>query len=199
MKEKLREDILKNSLDLFVERTYEKVFIADIAKACGVSRGSIYWRFKNKEEILSAISNKMTDTYLNLFKLDNEYKNLSFNLQIRIILEKYINIFEGESDFIKFKELIHFKMADKNAKDILRENSVNKILEHKKAIQKLIEYGKVNDEIDNKLDSEFIAMSILNFIMNFERFFLEERRIFDLKANKKMLVENIMKLLEIKN
>ncbi|GAA0469073.1 TetR/AcrR family transcriptional regulator [Streptomyces stramineus] len=51
-----RERIRKTALDLFVSRGYEKTSLREIAEALGVTKAALYYHFKTKEDILSAIS-----------------------------------------------------------------------------------------------------------------------------------------------
>ena len=48
---------------LFAERGYERTSIAEIARRSGVSRGSIPWHFTNKDGVLLAVLERVTDRY----------------------------------------------------------------------------------------------------------------------------------------
>ncbi|MFA6988888.1 MAG: TetR/AcrR family transcriptional regulator [Candidatus Gastranaerophilaceae bacterium] len=50
-----REDIIEAAQILFVEKGFEKTSVDEIAKCIGISKGSIYLDFKNKNEIYVAI------------------------------------------------------------------------------------------------------------------------------------------------
>ena len=59
MKETLRgtetkQKILDCSLDLFASRGYAGTSMNDIIEKLGISKGSVYWHFKSKEEWLNA-------------------------------------------------------------------------------------------------------------------------------------------------
>ncbi|WP_262316627.1 TetR/AcrR family transcriptional regulator [Lacticaseibacillus parakribbianus] len=47
--------VLKASLELFAKQGFSRTSTGDIAKAAGVSEGTVYKRFKTKEDILQAI------------------------------------------------------------------------------------------------------------------------------------------------
>lgn len=49
------EDILKQSLKLFRQKSYHNTSIADIAAACGLLKGSLYHYFPSKEALMSAV------------------------------------------------------------------------------------------------------------------------------------------------
>jgi AcrR family transcriptional regulator len=50
-----KTDILDMAQALFSEKSFEKTSIDEIAKSIGISKGSVYLDFKNKEDILVAI------------------------------------------------------------------------------------------------------------------------------------------------
>ncbi len=52
---KTREAILDAAVQLFSVEGVSRTTLANIAKAAGVTRGAIYWHFKNKEDILGAL------------------------------------------------------------------------------------------------------------------------------------------------
>jgi len=51
IKKTSKEDILKHSIKLFKINGYYNTSMANIANACGLIKGSIYYHFKSKEEI----------------------------------------------------------------------------------------------------------------------------------------------------
>lgn len=53
--EKTREEILQASLDIFCEKGYSKTTFDDIAKRIELTKGAIYWHFKNKPDLLAAL------------------------------------------------------------------------------------------------------------------------------------------------
>ena len=50
-----RKRILKAALDLFILKGYERATFEDVAKRIGLSKGAVYWHFKTKPELLSAL------------------------------------------------------------------------------------------------------------------------------------------------
>ncbi|MFI9307616.1 TetR/AcrR family transcriptional regulator [Streptomyces triculaminicus] len=54
-----RERIQKTALDLFASRGYEKTSLREIAEELGVTKAALYYHFKTKEDILSALSEQL--------------------------------------------------------------------------------------------------------------------------------------------
>jgi TetR/AcrR family acrAB operon transcriptional repressor len=55
-----RNDILDAAEQLFSERGVSRTSLEDIAKAAGVTRGAIYWHFKDKSDLFAAMVNRVT-------------------------------------------------------------------------------------------------------------------------------------------
>lgn len=49
------QELLESALDLFVERGYAATRLDDVAKQAGVSKGTLYLYFTNKEELFKAV------------------------------------------------------------------------------------------------------------------------------------------------
>jgi AcrR family transcriptional regulator len=73
-KDTRREQILDAAVKLFITQGYENSSVDEIAKEAGLSKGSIYWYFKSKLEILFEITDRYVEEsqaeILRLAKLD---------------------------------------------------------------------------------------------------------------------------------
>jgi TetR/AcrR family acrAB operon transcriptional repressor len=54
-----REKILDSALDIMGERPFSKVSIKEIAGKIGLSKGAVYWHFKNKNDLLVSLVENM--------------------------------------------------------------------------------------------------------------------------------------------
>ena len=58
--ERTRQQILKGARDLFIRKGYNATSMEDIRKHADVSKGSIYYHFKSKQQLLMAICEQRT-------------------------------------------------------------------------------------------------------------------------------------------
>lgn len=84
--------ILDTATRLFVQKGYERTSIQDIINNLGgLSKGAIYHHFKSKEEILIAVTNKMTEVSNKmLFKIRNA-PNMTGKEKLKKLLEDSVN------------------------------------------------------------------------------------------------------------
>ncbi len=59
--EKRRAQILEAALRCFASRSYHEVRMDDLAEAAGLSKGSLYWHFRSKEEVYLALFDAFVD------------------------------------------------------------------------------------------------------------------------------------------
>lgn len=54
-----RKKILNTAINLFKEKGYENTSILDICKACGITKGTFYYHFPNKDELSFEFYNQL--------------------------------------------------------------------------------------------------------------------------------------------
>lgn len=58
-----KKTIIRNSLQVFRAKGYHGATMADIAKACGLLKGSIYHYFSSKEDLMMQVIETLSDHY----------------------------------------------------------------------------------------------------------------------------------------
>ncbi|MFC6177432.1 TetR/AcrR family transcriptional regulator [Companilactobacillus huachuanensis] len=160
--------IFQSAIDLFSERGYANTSTKEISEHAGVSEGSIFRKFKNKEELLMAILMPLTQRILpqdlNQFS-HTAYQNGNLNLKYflttmindRIALFKYnhkiMKIFLNE--FIYDQE-IHDRLIESIPKKSFKQ--FNEVLDNLKKKQLLIDW-------DNLEIFRFLASNILGYLI----------------------------------
>ena len=84
--------ILETAGRLFVEKGYERTSIQDIVDNLGgLSKGAIYHHFKSKEEILSAVTDRMTEESEVLLSRIRDDKTLTGKEKLRKLFYESLN------------------------------------------------------------------------------------------------------------
>ena len=86
LKTEIREKILQNALDSFLEKGYKNTSMKEIAQKSGIAVGNIYNYFKDKEKILSTLIEPVLSEINAIF--DKPVRDLSL-----LSLDKKINSF----------------------------------------------------------------------------------------------------------
>ncbi|MFF0729845.1 TetR/AcrR family transcriptional regulator [Streptomyces sp. NPDC004134] len=67
-----RQRILDATVQIAGERGYEGTSIAAVSAACGLPPSSIYWHFKDKDDLIAAVIERSFDTWLAAVELPGE-------------------------------------------------------------------------------------------------------------------------------
>lgn len=78
-----KDRILAAAIELFNDRGYQQINLADIAYALSISRGNLAYHFKDKDLILQAIAKRMNEEINQELSLKKDFPAFS-NLQIEI-------------------------------------------------------------------------------------------------------------------
>jgi len=70
--EQSRERILDAANAIASERGYEGTSIGLVSKKCGLPASSIYWHFKDKDDLLAAVINRSFETWLRVWELPSD-------------------------------------------------------------------------------------------------------------------------------
>ncbi|WP_071288095.1 TetR/AcrR family transcriptional regulator [Mycolicibacterium llatzerense] len=70
--EQSRERILDAASEIASERGYEGTSIALVSKKCGLPASSIYWHFKDKDDLLAAVIDRSFETWLRVWELPSD-------------------------------------------------------------------------------------------------------------------------------
>lgn len=90
-----KENILNSAQKLFAEKGLEKTTIEEIAKETGISKGSVYLDFKNKDDILLAIIERHALSLIE--KLETLIKNIEppyLQILKKVLQNDVLNIFD---------------------------------------------------------------------------------------------------------
>ena len=82
-----KEKIIEEAFKLFLNNNFEKVSISDIEHAIGKTRGSIFYFFKNKEELF----NEVVETYLIKIQDPSVKFRQDENMSLKQFISMYIS------------------------------------------------------------------------------------------------------------
>lgn len=103
-KEEKRNSIALCCVNLFCEKGIQKTSIDEIAKNAGVAKGTIYLYFKNKDEIIFAIWDMLTQQHQ-----ESVNKRINAQMSSKDKILNYFNFSDFEKDYDKEKLLIFYQ------------------------------------------------------------------------------------------
>jgi len=160
--ERTRQFIIETTAPIFNKKGYDGTSISDITAATGLTKGSIYGNFENKEEVAIAAFD------YNLEKLR------------KIILQRMTNARTYQDKLMVYAEVYHsFKKgpfpeggcpilntaveAD-DTNNLLKDRASKAVLRWQKSIINLIQSGITSGEFKSSVDANNVALSIIALI-----------------------------------
>lgn len=152
----MKQRIIRQAILLFEKYGFSETSIQDIVDQLSVTKGTFYYYFSSKEELLLDIHNGYIDEVLLRQRqiLDDPDKNCKEKLYE--IVYMLISIIEsrGESARVFFREM-------KNLSEEYKTELVNKRDLFRIKLQELLEEGKLNKEFKKGLQSDIVSFGIL--------------------------------------
>jgi AcrR family transcriptional regulator len=186
-----RKRILFTALDLFFENGYAHTTLNDIAKTCGLTRGAIYWHFKDKADLFMALGRHIDYNGIDINKILNEP-----SLNLKELLNNIIYYFsklESDNNYWKFYCLIHYKIEWNVELEPLLVQFREEYKGMLNALRLILERLKVDGSLRNNINTEDVALGTMAFIEGLIGMWFFDPKIFSLKQTGSKLVGDYLR------
>ena len=113
--EERKNEILDNAEMLFITKGYSKTTINDILTAVGIAKGTFYYYFKSKEEVMDAIVLRFIDIEMGAIKLISSDQSLNASEKIfKIIIRQSPESDKKEKMIEQFHQIDNAEMHQKS-------------------------------------------------------------------------------------
>lgn len=149
--EQTRTQILESALDTFCELGYSKTTIDEIARRIGLTKGAVYWHFKNKAEIIAAI---ITETFERTNQaVAKEIPEIRSIQDLKNSLMLHATFIQKNQTYRKFMFFIMFQMEWSETFFNQVEHTIKYICDYSsqqtlKALQNAQKSGEISKKVD---------------------------------------------------
>jgi AcrR family transcriptional regulator len=160
------EAILASALQLFIRKGYRSTTVEQIATACSLTKGAVYFYFPNKAAVLFALFDEIEDLMINKMaaRVAHAGPSMEDKLVALINSQSQMGLENAERMLLFILMLLEFNGADDDV-----ETRVKAIYKrYYKAIEKIIQQGKIKGEFRSDVDVKSmsgIMMAINNGTM----------------------------------
>lgn len=156
-KESKKEKILLHASDVFARYGYEKTTLDDIGKKCGLNKASLYYYFKNKEEIFVQVISSETAIFIHELQ---ERTALILSVEDKLIhyLNERIKRYEEVMNFTQLS-MESLKKVKPLYLQLYRKVKAKEIQFIAKLIQEGIRSGEIEEMNPTDLAESFILIS----------------------------------------
>jgi len=158
------------ALKLFSEKGFYATSTRDITEAAGVSKGTLYWYFKSKEEVAFSLVSDMLSDFLELIEATRDEED-SVATRLERMVASVAELYYRETDYLRL--LWKFR-ADRAY--IFSEDYTEKVASYyvriRKALEAMVEQGIGSGEF-RKVDASLMAFIMLGITEGLEVEWLE--------------------------
>lgn len=159
--ERIREQILRAGLKVFSSKGFERATMDDIALELEATKGLLYYHFKTKEEILSAIL-KQSPVIATLESGLRALDHLPFAQAVRAAVHGSMAILEAHRDFIRFLH-IQALLSGKEAEVVYTE-VIDRL---RQSVAAGVEHFKTTGEVKPQADSTHWSNMMVSLVVSY--------------------------------
>lgn len=157
-----RQFIVEKTASIFNKKGYAGTSLSDLTEATGLTKGSIYGNFKNKEEVAVAVFE------YNCSKVRKQTKHLidqasTYHDKLMVYAQVYHRF-----NTVGFPEggcpILNTAVDADDTNPVLKEKAAQVIIDWKKRIEDLIDGGITAGEFKTGIDTAQTALSIISLI-----------------------------------
>jgi TetR/AcrR family transcriptional repressor of nem operon len=160
--DRTRQFIIETTAGIFNKKGYAGTSLSDLTEATGLTKGSIYGNFENKEEVALAVFDhnyaKMSKAIMqHIQRADSYYDKL-------MVYAKFYHSFMRRESTPGGCPILNTAIEADDTNNLLKDKAASAVLKWKKGIENLIQAGISAGEFREDIDLATTALSIIALI-----------------------------------
>jgi TetR/AcrR family acrAB operon transcriptional repressor len=156
-----RETIVHAAMELFAERGFHRTSIDSLSRKCRLTKGALYWHFKNKKEIFAAVVEAVRTNWLREVYSGVKAEPRALR-QLSLILENHARLVECQRPVCSILIVLITEMSrsHRDFQQILQRLYTD----WQSLLARIVADGKKQGEIRPDADAAQIAYNIINVL-----------------------------------
>ena len=185
-----RCNLLAAALTIFYERGVSKASLDEIAKTAGVTRGALYWHFKNKEDLFEAL---FQSHYANIEQqleqvLHSDPTNDPLNLLFKSVLQHFDSLV-NDHDFRKFNTILLYRCEQTEDNHSIVELTRQYHRRWDQLLYNIINECKRQQILDQWLNIERALLFLISTLSGLSAKWLDDPQAFDLMQHAPAVIQ----------
>lgn len=187
-----RNKLLEAGLNVFSRKGFSATTLVDIAAEAGVTRGAVYWHFKDKEELYWELNQKYNMLF---FGKINDFLHQDMNAieKLQVIINYLFTMLEESPEFRMIEEINHIKSECLESCKSLHGDFKNQKDQKWMTVKNIIDQGIAEGIIRRDIDSESITSAIVGYVFGLEVLWLHDPQAFSIKGRCEDLIKVLLK------
>ncbi|GGF59669.1 TetR family transcriptional regulator [Alteromonas lipolytica] len=179
--EQTRNAILEAAVDVFTEKGVARATLEQIAKAANVTRGAVYWHFKNKTDIFMALHDELHRPFVQdlVDGLENANDDPLNHLQSFCV--ELLSRLEDDLYLRRSLSLFLLKCDYTGSLQVCQERTFEANLEKSAALAKFFEKAQAQGTLSKDLDPKTLTLALSCFVRGIATEYLENPDSFSIR------------------
>jgi len=161
--ERTRSFIIESTAEIFNKKGYAGTSLSDLTEATGLTKGSIYGNFENKEEVALAVFDYNQSRITQQVRAQVDAA-LSYQEKLLVYASFYKTLIQGGALDQGGCPILNTAVEADDTNSLLRERAAKAIANWKNALSQLIEAGMANGEFKQGIPVRQLSLSIIALI-----------------------------------
>ncbi len=184
-----KNDILQSAIEVFVEHGYVRSTLEQIAAKANVTRGAVYWHFKNKHDIFEALHEALHQPLTSSI-LEDMQKNCDDSLcQLEKLCVKLLVDLDNDETRKKILKIFLCKCDYSCGMEDILENQRKRKLKNIDLFSQYFDRAKKNKHLPNTLYPKITAISLVCYMSGIVTEYLRNPQLFNLKKQAPHLIK----------
>lgn len=160
--ERTRNFIIESTAEIFNKKGFAGTSLSDLTEATGLSKGSIYGNFENKEEVALAVFDYNLARLTQAISAEVQ-KTVTYYEKLMVYTRIYRNV-SGNIDRIGGCPILNTAIEADDTHDLLKDKASKAVIQWKKNLVRIIEGGIEAGEFKPDVNINQTAVSIIALI-----------------------------------
>lgn len=159
-----RGRIMEAAIDVFFERGVANATLNDIAARADVTRGAIYWHFKNKLDIFYALNDKLQLSFVDAIRADLENDHPHPLLQLERLCTEMLVDLEADKEVFKILSIMFFKCDYSGEMGIFLHAQNDRRKQNVELFARYFGRAKTHQHLAADVDPSMLSLALLSYI-----------------------------------
>lgn len=158
-----RQNILNAALKVFYDKGVTRATLSQVAKEAEVTRGAVYWHFKDKFDLYVTLYENLTRKY-QVRPIDYTNKNYSSLDEFKSDIKRLFESFEYDKQYHMFIQIMYSRMEYVDDMKPIVDNEIEKQKETIKAFERALTSLQTKKEVSSDINCNLYARILFTFI-----------------------------------
>ncbi len=156
-----RETIIDAAVRVFSVQGVAQTTLADIAEEAGVTRGAIYWHFKNKADLFAVL---WDDLFLPFDTVRHVADDLGENDPLGVLHKAYLDLFRSLEKYPRRRQMLNLLLSSETAEDPAYSLHLQHFHEGQEVVGKMLANAVQQGQLPESFDVRIGALASIAYI-----------------------------------